>query len=311
MPVGIVVSAVSGTPIERWIPLDAMKADPVVSQLMEKFNDPVYAARFNEEVDYYRLHSDEGYEPPEEYARNYFLKEAGNLFPKDLVPYGIRGIIWYQGEANARLRTNARDYQMYLPLLISSWRAKWKEPSLPFYYVQIPSIRRDKNESFDRAYEIVRDGQLKSLDMVGNAGMAVCIDINNGLHPAANYDVISGRLALLALKDTYALRTECASGPLFSGAEVQGQTMICHFTEIGSGLMVEGESLNHFELAGEDRIFLPATASILEDTVVVSSQLVANPKFVRYACEANPEDISLFNIEGIPASPFTSEDGMR
>ena len=214
-----------------------------------------------------------------------------------LIPFAIKGAIWYQGEANSRSEALATPYAAHLQGMIAAWRKNWGQGDFPFYYVQLPSIG-----SPDRVYFQVREAMRRSLGSLPNLGMSVNIDIDEGLHPKSKH-IMGPRLAFLVLRDVYG-KDLVACGPLLESVNIEGGKAVCTFTETGSGLVCRGERLAHFEIAGNDGEFLPAEANIEGNSVVVSSDKVPVPASVRYAWENNPHNVTLFNKEGLPASPF-------
>jgi sialate O-acetylesterase len=222
-----------------------------------------------------------------------------------LIPYTIKGAIWYQGEANVG---RGYEYRELFPEMIASWRAAWQEGDFPFYYVQIaPWEYGDKIKS--PAAE-VREAQLMAL-RVPNTGMAVTMDIGNpvNIHPANKQDV-GKRLALWALAKEYGYDSIVYSGPLFKSISIDGNKIIVSFDHTHGGLIARGGELTHFELAGEDQVYLPAKATIVDETVIVSAAGVPNPVAVRYGWSATAEP-NLFNGAGLPASPFRSDNWKR
>ncbi len=213
-----------------------------------------------------------------------------------LIPYTVKGVIWYQGEANVT------EYNEYLELfsgMIDDWRERWGY-NFPFYYAQIaPYIYSDNQSSHE-----LREVQRLALQKTFNTGMAVLLDIgekDNG-HPPNKQDV-GKRLALLALNRDYNYNI-VDSGPLYSKHKSKKGSIEISFDHVGSGLMAKGD-LDGFEIAGEDNIFYPAIAKILNNKVKVSSSIVKKPKNVRYGWK-NYFEATLFNIEGLPASSFSS-----
>jgi len=225
---------------------------------------------------------------------------TGELYERliaPMVPYTIRGTIWYQGEANTREPALADHYDDMLVALISSWRENWNQGDFPFYYVQLPSIA-----SPDRVYYTVRDRMDQALTRLPAIGMSCNIDIDEGLHPASKH-IMGERLALLALRDVYEQKI-VAEGPRFESMEIADGTIVCSFTDVGEGLVCQGDAITNFEIAGEDLEFVPAAAKIDGDTVIVSSDAVETPVAVRYAYSNNPKEVTLFNENGLPAAPF-------
>ena len=229
-----------------------------------------------------------------------------NTMVAPAIGYAIKGVLWYQGEANTN---RPEEYQRLLPELIADWRNKWHTESLPFLYVQLPGFMETQYLPADSKWAILREGQLKTLS-VSNTGMAVAIDAGewNDIHPLDKKDV-GDRLALLAEKIAYGDSQVVASGPIYQSAKVEGNKMIISFNSIGSGLMAKGGGeLEQFAIAGADGKFVWATAVIEGDHVIVSSDAIPNPVYVRYAWADNPDGANLYNKEGLPASPFRTDN---
>jgi sialate O-acetylesterase len=217
--------------------------------------------------------------------------------------YRIRGAIWYQGEGNT---WRAHQYRTLLPALITGWRENWKQGNFPFLIVQLPN-QGSSPELGDSIWAELRDAQLQTLKNVPNAGLAVTIDVGEekNLHPPRKAEV-GARLALWALGTTYG-KPIVYSGPLYDSMKIEENQIRIDFTHTGSGLSANGSKLKGFAVAGADRKFHWADATISGDTVVVSSAAVANPVAARYAWANSPE-CNLYNKEGLPASPFRTDD---
>ncbi len=221
-----------------------------------------------------------------------------------LIPLGIRGAIWYQGESNAG---RAYQYRELFPLMISNWRQDWGQGPFPFMFVQLANYMATQPEPGDCAWAELREAQTMTLSLP-NTGMAVIIDIGeaNDIHPRNKQDV-GKRLALWALAKTHG-KAIAWSGPLYESMEIQGNEIVLHFDHVNGGLVAQGaEPLKGFAIAGADRQFVWADARIEGDTVVVSSDRVAEPAAVRYAWADNPV-CNLYNGAGLPASPFRTDD---
>ena len=212
-----------------------------------------------------------------------------------LLPYAIRGVIWYQGENNVG---RERQYQTLFPAMITDWRQAWGEGNFPFLFVQIAPFRANTPE--------IREAQLLTLQRTKNAAMAVTIDCGdaNDIHPPHKQPV-GARLALAARALAYGERIEY-SGPVFTAMTMDGPNAVLHFSHLGDGLVARGGELRGFVLAGADGVFHPAQAVVVGDTVVVNSTKVARPMAVRYGW-ANVPDGNLFNRVGLPASPFRTD----
>lgn len=213
-----------------------------------------------------------------------------------LVPYNIKGTIWYQGENNV---PRFKEYEQLFPALITDWRNQWAR-DFPFYFVQIAPFEYHNGLSSS-----LRDAQRKTLKLP-KTGMVVTLDIgeDNDIHPSNKHDV-GYRLANLALANDYG-KALVVSGPLYRSQKIDGHKLILEFDFIGSGLMSSTGALKEFEIAGADKIYVPAVAKIIGKTVEVFSASVPNPKFSRYGWR-DTSNASLFNMEGLPASSFTTE----
>ena len=220
-----------------------------------------------------------------------------------LMPYAIRGVIWYQGESN---RTQARAYRDLFPAMIEDWRRHWGQGLIPFYFVQIAPYRYEGDTG--QAAEL-REAQLMTL-RVPRTGMAVTMDIGDpdDIHPR-DKQTVGRRLALIALARTYG-QNVCYSGPRYRRYQPVAAEIRLFFDHVADGLVAKGGGLTHFEVAGIDRIFHPATAAIDGNTIVVSSPQVPRPVAVRYAWGAADEP-NLFNTCGLPASSFRTNDWSR
>ncbi len=212
-----------------------------------------------------------------------------------LLPYAIRGVIWYQGEANVG---RERQYRSLFPAMIADWRRAWGQGEFPFLFVQIAPYSGMTPE--------IREAQLLTAKTVKNTAMTVTIDCGdaNDIHPADKQPV-GARLALAARALAYGEKLEY-SGPVFESMETQGAATILRFTHSGGGLVAKDGELKGFTIAGADEVFHPAKAEIRGDTVVVSADGVSEPLAVRYAWANVPEG-NLYNRAGLPASPFRTD----
>jgi sialate O-acetylesterase len=220
-----------------------------------------------------------------------------------LLPFRIRGAIWYQGEGNT---WRAYQYRTLLPALIRGWRKSWDEGELPFLIVQLPN-QGTSPELGDSIWAELREAQLLTAKSMRNTGLAVTIDVGdpNNLHPPRKTE-IGQRLVLWALGTTYGKKI-VYSGPLYDAMEIKGGEAHVRFSQVGDGLDSHGEAFKGFAIAGEDRKFHWANARIEGDEVIVSSPEVSAPVAVRYGWANSPE-CSLYNKNGLPASPFRTDD---
>jgi sialate O-acetylesterase len=224
----------------------------------------------------------------------------------NIIPYGIRGAVWYQGESNA---SRAKEYQTLFPAMIKNWREDWGQGDFPFGFVQLANFMARKEQPADSAWAELREAQTMTLALP-KTGMAVIIDIGDAkdIHPRNKQDV-GKRLALWAQSQVYG-KDIVYSGPLFESLKVDGGKARVSFKHAGGGLVAKGDKLSGFAVAGEDRVFVWADATIDGNAVVVSSDKVQKPVAVRYAWADNPE-CNLYNKEGLPASPFRTDDWPR
>ncbi len=223
-----------------------------------------------------------------------------------LTQYSIKGVIWYQGESNT---DRPVEYRSLFRALINNWRDKWGQGDFPFLYVQLHNFMESYDYPTESNWALTREAQLKALSLP-NTAMAVAIDLGewNDIHPLNKKDV-AHRLALAAEKTAYNQTDVVASGPLYQSMKIFGDSIILTFTNTGSGLIAKNDmELKHFAIAGNDRNFVWADARISGDSVIVWSEKIKNPMAVRYAWANNPEGANLYNREGLPASPFRTDE---
>ena len=230
---------------------------------------------------------------------------------RPLVPYALRGVIWYQGESNANA---TKDYRTIFPLMIQCWRQVWNqgtgtkspERAFPFLFVQLANYMLSPHTPSDSAWAELREAQTMALALP-NTGMAVAIDIGEALdiHPRNKQDV-GLRLALHALAGVHGFKGLVVSGPLYKSMKRERGAIRILFSHVGGGLVVHGDTLTGFAIAGRDKKFVWADARVDGDTVVVSSPGVPRPVAVRYGWADNPK-CNLYNASDLPASPFRTD----
>jgi len=315
VPVGLIQTCWGGTPAEAWTSHDVLAADPEFRPITDRFKQ-AWSNHLRSMEDYTRKLTDwlsmakqasrMGKHIPDEPHKP--RSPRGSKSPSSLynamiaplIPYGIRGAIWYQGESNV---SRAYQYRKLFPAMIKNWRRDWGQGNFPFYYVQIAPFRY--REQFAGAE--LREAQFMTLS-VPNTGMAVTMDIGNvnNIHPTNKQDV-GKRLALWALAKTYGDKGIVYSGPIYKSMKVEGDKIRLFFDCVGGGLIAEGGELTHFTIAGKDKKFFTAKAVIDSNTIVVSNDKVKRPVAVRFAW-SNTAVPNLFNKEGLPASSFRTDN---
>ncbi len=327
VPVGLIRSCWGGTRIEAWSPMDSLERFPSVWQDKQGLDrqsaefdqaaaDTRYAKQLEEWKKDVKSTKAEGKSPPRKpqpkqdpHKSQNYPANLYNAMINPLVPYGIRGAIWYQGEANSHSVKQAVLYRDLLENLVAEWRKVW-DAEFPFYAVQLPNYKASQKLPVeDGEWAFIRESFLKFSKEVPNTGIAVGIDVGmaDNIHPT-NKQAIGYRLARQALAKTYGMDV-VLGGPVYKSVKKDGNKIIVEFSDVGSGLVEQGGGpLKTFAIAGADKRFVAAQAAIVADTVVVSSVDVADPVAVRYAWADNPVGCNLFNKDGFPASPFRTDD---
>lgn len=326
VPVGIIHSSWGGTRIQTWIGMDAFTSVPELRSSLDWFNkqvatyDPQVAQeKFEKAMAQWQKSLDAATDDAKRIELN---NKKPKLTPNPrtdssspsrlyngmitpLVPYAIRGALWYQGESNA----GEKNYGVMLRTMIGQWRRLWNQGDFPFLFVQLPNYKAPQVSPSESVSGWMRSREmfLQSL-AVPNTGMAVTIDIGDAedIHPK-NKQEVGRRLAQWALNKTYG-KDVVPGGPLYKSMRVDGDKVIIEFDYLGGGLAArDNAKLKGFAIAGEDKKFVWADAEIIGDTVVVSNAEVSAPAAVRYAWAINP-DCDLINKAGLPASPFRTDD---
>jgi len=281
VPIGIISSSWGGTRIEQWQPEWSYGQSKI-------FKDSVTGPGFK--ID--------GMHPGQMY----------NGLIEPLVPFAVKGVLWYQGESNAMVE-DQQTYPAKFELFVNTWRNLFKDDQLPFYYVQIAphlyTTRKDKKIHTPQLLPEFWEAQTKSLTLK-HVGMAVTTDLVDDLaniHPSYKW-TIGRRLALWALEKDYHIKQAAVSGPIYKSATIKKNTITITFTHTGTGLNSnDGNALSWFSIAGEDGHFVNAAAVIAGNKVIVSSNEIEKPKYVRFAWDEKAQP-NLINREGLPALPF-------
>ncbi|MDH7602209.1 MAG: sialate O-acetylesterase [Armatimonadota bacterium] len=278
VPVGIIHSSWGGTRVEAWTSLPVLQSDPDFNESISEIKD--YGTNQNHPGALYN----------------------GMIAP--LVPYAIRGAIWYQGESNAR---QAYRYEKRLTNMITNWRKEWGQGDFPFLMVQLAPFGKVVSEPTDSSWAELREAQLMTSLHCPNTAVVVTLDVGdpNDIHPK-NKQPVGERLALAARALAYGEKVDY-KGPRLKSAVIKGDRVILEFTDTGGGLEAVGGPLTGFAIAGADGKFHNAQATIVGDRVVVSSPEVPNPVAVRYAW-ADAPIANLFGKNGLPASPFRTDN---
>jgi len=346
VPVGIIHSSWGGTAAEGWTPPAAFDANPALKPIVDRYAAALAAYPAELEKFKFKMGSwelmvkeakAEGREPPRQpqpprdpSTDPSHPSALYNAMIAPLVPYAIRGAIWYQGESNAG---RPDEYAALFGAMIAHWRKEWGQGDFPFLFVQLANYMARRDEPTDSGWARLREAQLRTL-RTPNTGMAVAIDIGDAqdIHPKNKQDV-GRRLALWALARVYG-RQVVYCGPLYETMAVEGSSIRLRFSHVAGGLraantpvtvggpdqagdssqaalrgpeVVEAGKLEGFAIAGEDGRFVWAEARIEGETIVVSSSQVSRPVAVRYAWADNPA-CNLYNSAGLPASPFRTDD---
>ena len=319
VPVGLIHTSWGGTPAEAWSSEQALAGDPDLASITKSWQEKL--AGYPQLLDKYREQLTQWDEaarraeaegkvapmPPEfpDDPRSNSWRASGlfNGMIAPLIPYGIRGAIWYQGESNA---DRAYQYRKLFPAMIEDWRRAWGEGDFPFLFVQLANYIQDYAPK--TSWAELREAQFMAWSLP-KAGMATVVDIGdpNDIHPK-NKQELGRRLALAAEAIAYG-KDVVYAGPIYGSMKTEGAAIRIIFKHVSGGLIAKGagKTLRGFEIAGEDRKFVPAEAKISGDTILVHSAQVPHPVAVRYAWADNPQ-CSLYGKSGLPAYPFRTDD---
>lgn len=309
-PVGMVVIAFGASTAESWISRPVMAGDPQMKAKLDHFDD-LY--------NFYKTHPNATTDqaPPAPQTINSRPRNGrpgplrdpvqdqhqptvlynGMVHP--ILPFAMRGVIWYQGESIVGGKAGVALYPHVMEALVKDWRAEWGEGSFPFYCVQLPPLKNTSNNP------MVREGQARLLSLP-NTGMAVTLDVGDpaNVHPK-DKEPVGDRLSRIALAKVYGRKIEF-SGPVYTGMKVEGSRIVVDFAH-AEGLIGKGGPLEWFQIAGADGNYVDATATVQGKTVVVHSDQVPIPVSVRYAWDNYPQGANLVNKAGLPAAPFRTD----
>jgi sialate O-acetylesterase len=306
VPVGIITLAYGASSAHAWISRETLVADPKLKPIVAQFDKEVSAFRANppdavgaapsEDVSAKARKAEKAVPDPVTVQQNPTVLFNGMIAP--VIPYAIRGVIWYQGETMPLNAGETKLYPHIQAVLIREWRALWGQGDFPFYIVQIAAHEKQSPEK--------REAQATVL-AIPNTAMAVAIDIGDpkNVHPPNKQDV-GDRLARIALAKLYGKKIEY-SGPMYSSMKIEGPAVRISFSHTAEGLVAKGGPLKPFVIAGADGKFVSAEATIDGDSVLVSSAEVPAPVAVRYAWANYPEGCNLYNTAGLPCAPFRTD----
>lgn len=331
IPIGIINCNRGGTSASCWVSKEYLSSDEDTKvyldeyyEQLKKVTDEEYeieAAKYNKGLEeynkkfnYYKLLNPNAtvseidahlgcYPWPPPMGKKSYRRPNGlyNIMIKKVAPYAIKGFLWYQGEEDA---PSWKRYKKLFGMVIKNWRELWQNDNIPFLYVQLPSFG-DSNPKIEN-WPRTREAQLEILKEFKNTGMVVTIDCGeeDNIHPV-NKKPVGDRLALLARGMVYN-DDIVYSGPIFKSIKIEGNKAIVSFEHVGSGLVFKDENVIGFKICGQDKKFIDAKAKIVGNTIEVYSDKIDKPTAVRYGW-SNFEPISLYNKEGLPASPFRTD----
>jgi sialate O-acetylesterase len=324
VPIGLITTAYGASTAEAWISNDAMRSNTKLSFLLDSFQaklnrynvDTAAKAKYLAAREKWKADADkakaEGKEPPrgprnpDPVMDQHNATVLWNGMVAALVPYAVRGALWYQGESNG---PTANIYGDIMNTLITDWRKQWNEGNFPFIYVQLANHEKLITDPIKNDPMVtVRDQQLQNLS-IPNTAMVVAIDNADpsdygNIHPK-NKQEIGRRLAIATLGLVYGEKI-IYSGPIYDKMVIEGNKARLYFKNTGTGLMAKGDTLKGFAVAGADKKFVQADAMVDGNTVVVSAAGLTDPAIVRYGWAKNPP-VNLYNKEGLPASPFKTD----
>ncbi len=303
VPVGLIHAAWGGTTCEAWMPDEFMRDDPEFKPIYARWDARIQEYLSKTPAEREKKPATQPVKFPDD-PRLHQNRPAVlfNRMIHPAVPYAIRGVLWYQGEANV---DRAYQYRRLFPTLITAWRRYWKRDNLPFLFVQLSNYENTQKAPYESELAELREAQAAALSLPA-AAMVVATDIGDGKEcHAPNKQEISRRLWLAALALAYGEKTTF-KGPTFASHQVDANRVRIRFSHVEGGLVAKGAELKGFAVAGADRRFIPATARIDGEAVIVESDGVNVPVAVRYNWADSP-DGNLYNSAGLPAPPFRTD----
>lgn len=324
VPVGLINNSWGGSAAEAWVRRESIDKDPRFKTLVESWQtrekqlgSAEAKAAFEKAMADWTTKSEAAKKagqpvprppqsPEQQLSGN---SRPGNIFAGMVHPtlgYGMKGVVWYQGESNAG---RAWEYRQLFPFMIEQWRAEWKQGDFPFYWVQLADFKPEAPDQFDAQWAELREAQTRTLSLP-NTGEAVIIDLGeaNDIHPRNKYDV-AARLVRWALAKDYGFTQMVCQSPTYKEMTVTGNKAVLKFTQVGTGLRtLDVSDVRGFVICGEDRQWTHAKAAIKgNDTIEVWADSVKAPVAVRYAWADNPV-CNVLSKEGLPMTPFRTDD---
>jgi sialate O-acetylesterase len=320
IPIGIISTSWGASPAQAWTSRETLMADPELRPIMENWEKIAETfkgklARYYADSSSWQQEADKAkvqgrvvpankpVPPPSPVVPQKRPSSLYNGMIAPLIPYAMKGVIWYQGEGNT---DNPEQYQKLFPAMIGNWRNEWGEGNFPFLFVQLANFMKVQEQPSEGGWAGLREAQRLTLALP-NTGMAVAIDIGEEkeIH-ARNKREVGHRLALCALSQVYKRRVRY-SGPVYETMQIKGPVIRLYFKYTEGGLKIkEGKELKGFAVAGRDRNFVWAHAKIRGRTIIISSPRVTSPSAVRYSWANNPIG-NLYNGSDLPASPFRTD----
>ncbi|MBU2882051.1 sialate O-acetylesterase [Psychrosphaera sp. B3R10] len=316
VPIGLIKNSWGGTPIEAWIPRDALEKNNEYEELLahwdkvaENFDEDKFNKDLAEFQDWVKAGKPKGKKLKNPANVLTGGKRPANIFNGVVNPfigYGIRGVIWYQGEANG---ARGYQYRSLFPLLINSWRERWGQGDFPFYWAQLADFRPEKDTPSKYSdWAELREAQTMTLSLP-NTGEAVIYDVGEArnIHPGNKQDV-ANRLVRHPLAKIYGYPM-MADSPMYKSSRIKGNKFLLTFKNVKRKLYaLDKNEVLGFYIAGKDQRFVRATAKITgKNTVEVYSNEINEPVAVRYAWEDNPV-VNLYDKIGLPVTPFRTDD---
>jgi len=319
VPIGLIDNAWGGSAAEAWVRRDVLEEDDIYNGLMSSWEERERTFDFENEIakweikiaEWDAMDEEDRTESRPRRPRNLLTgnHRPANIYNGVLHPtigYGIKGVIWYQGESNAG---RAYQYRDLFPLMIDHWRDEWGQGDFPFYYVQLADFQEENEDPEDSSWAELREAQTMTLDKLKNVGQAVIIDVGEGrdIHPR-NKHTVADRLARIALARDYKKDIHYM-GPSYQSMSVVGSKIVLKFNNVGQGLYsFDTRAPQGFTIAGEDQKFVNATAQIIDsNTMEIWSDEIASPASVRYAWAQNPI-CNMYSRDGLPMTPFRTDE---